>query len=908
MNAVEEATGPKTGLRADDENELRVLGDRFRSPRPYHRRSSSLTERPSYIDLRRDGEESHAATDSQTSSADSGTEADDEKGHFLKLLPAPRGQPNKGLIGGPSIERTPIPSPLLTPPARNNDDKQLSLKEARAGGRKDLQEARTVTSDYSAELLRKYNDRKRREVARRGTEVSLLIAITALISVNKTSNSLLLEWRTEAVVQALLWAVFVVAYPVRLAYNSYSFGLPWRRAVRIGFHIPSSFEPAPLLYPIFLPLLIAVTLMDRSADYLLPNIIMGLCSMPLEILPWRSYQAGFDGFRWLISVIPLFLFDAPLQQSSEHPPWTLKLRQELASPSEMLALVPVLHQSLVPTIEYLTTSSLDPSELQLLTTLLINILIASGAPQMQIAKALLWLGGLLMFLCCKRVMSLEVQLARVPSWRLRNNANKKSSNFKWYQKIDRYLCQKLAGRLIQVDPVQYDDSDDETELPPLRKWASTQVKTLRRQMSMEQQSRNANGKIELSRAKSQVAGRSDSNKEARLKNQRRHTFGASDGDRSKLSVLEKARDAFFASVTQLTTLTLAQAFVRKWLFALWSYVSALAIILGPIRIFVARLALGGQEPFGWALSYLFGQIPQFRRCVVYNNLEWWIPLPRLMEKTSELCHHGWVEHIRQVNIGPANVRLILCTYCLLCIATGLAIVLRLSSTVEVDTRRKVFHGVMVFMLLPTIFVDPSFASLALLLVLAIFLLLDLFRAAQIPPISRPLTYFLAPYVDGRDHRGPVIVSHIFLLIGCAIPLWLSLAGVPRIGEMPWQGWDVEHRELSMITGVICVGMGDAAASLVGRRYGRHKWYWSGGKTLEGSAAFATAVTIGLLVGYAWLYVGGWSGRAQQSFYILLTKALVAGSGASLLESVLTGANDNVVVPVVLWLLVKGLQI
>jgi len=38
------------------------------------------------------------------------------------------------------------------------------------------------------------------------------------------------------------------------------------------------------------------------------------------------------------------------------------------------------------------------------------------------------------------------------------------------------------------------------------------------------------------------------------------------------------------------------------------------------------------------------------------------------------------------------------------------------------------------------------------------------------------------------------------------------------------------------------------------------------------------------------------------------KAIIAAMGASFMETVLTGCNDNVVVPVVLWLLVRGLRL
>ncbi|SLM36207.1 phosphatidate cytidylyltransferase [Lasallia pustulata] len=302
----------------------------------------------------------------------------------------------------------------------------------------------------------------------------------------------------------------------------------------------------------------------------------------------------------------------------------------------------------------------------------------------------------------------------------------------------------------------------------------------------------------------------------------------------------------------------------------------------------------------------FQLIPLLDRVPGYGSGHWMLSLiPLLVSENPGV--HGTPERLPRIRLGEANMRLLICGYCLGIIAAGLAIVFRLSAVVEVDTRRKVFHGMMVAMFLPVTFIDPTFAALALCLTLSIFLLLDLFRASQLPPLSKPLTYFLAPYVDGRDHRGPVIVSHMFLLIGCAIPLWLSLARTERCGTTPWEGWEVKTRDLSMVSGVICVGMGDAAASLVGRRYGRRRWIWSGGKSLEGSLAFAIAVIVGLLLARVWLRVGGWDGDSEDAWALTCGKAALAAAGSSLTEAVLTGGNDNVVVPVILWLLVRGLE-
>jgi dolichol kinase len=118
-------------------------------------------------------------------------------------------------------------------------------------------------------------------------------------------------------------------------------------------------------------------------------------------------------------------------------------------------------------------------------------------------------------------------------------------------------------------------------------------------------------------------------------------------------------------------------------------------------------------------------------------------------------------------------------------------------------------------------------------------------------------------------------------------------------------------------------MGDAAASLIGRRFGRCKWPWIGGKSLEGSGAFAVAVTIGLLLAKTWVRFGGWPEvhdptenttsttlpAIDVGFWGLeVGKMFICGCGASVMEAVLTGANDNVVVPVALWLLVKSMGI
>jgi dolichol kinase len=644
---------------------------------------------------------------------------------------------------------------------------------------------------------------------------------------------------------------------------------------------------------------ISISLAPRSTDFILANAVLGLSSLPLRTILFSSADLDVNVFHWLLNLVP---------------PYSPSVSGNLRT--ELLCLLYPLHTYTIQTLEFLTTTSLDPAELYLLATALINLVLFASSPQSEILKALLWLGGISLFITCQKVLKWEVALARIPSWKLRQSVRRSSQNKGLAKTVDRMLCNVLArwstGRKRRPSS---DSEDDEVDRPVPRRLKPHPKLKLAINGSLAKSSTTvfdgtATSAIEPTMPDRRLKSIDNNFFDTGLFAQRRHTLPATDPlttKSEKSSPSGRRRRSMTPNSHSFLSLTPQQALVRRWAYAAYIYTTVVFIILGPIRSFVSRFALSGQDPFGWALGYLLGDLPPFRNLVMSAGLQIWIRLPQPLGPTIT-TQLSLVEWLRQDVLGPANMRLLLCVYCVFVLLIGISAVLQLSSVAEVDTRRKVFHGIMVAMLLPTTFIDPCFIALALVLILAIFLLLDLFRASQLPPISKPLTAFLAPYVDGRDYRGPVIVSHIFLLIGCAIPLWLSLAAAPRTGQEPWFGWETTVRDVSMISGVVCVGLGDSAASLVGRRYGRHKWYWGGGKSLEGSLAFTAAVTAGLTAAYIWLRVGGWVSFDRQSPVIILGKICLAASGASLTEAVLTGANDNVVVPIVLWLLVRGLNI
>ena len=856
--------------------------------------------------------------DNPTSPSDSGTEADDER-PLLKALTAPPLRPRKGLKSAKTYITDPLASPLLTPSAFEDENYSKLLTAYAAQERKKGKLASDEASSKAKARRKRYG---RVELIRRALETILLGAV-GYIGLRERNRSDIRGKQTpwssakhlsNRSIVAICWHVLLIAivyfaYVLRLVIRSFT--VKGNEPFWTRFKIPATADPAPLLYPIFLPILVTWSIRPLDKHVILSNYILSFSALPRRLIPQYDFH-----LHWMLSLVPLLnhqimrRYGIPQDLLSDNP------LISKAAIEEHVLLFP-LQCMLLQTLGYLTTTSLLPAELQLLSITLINLLRFGLTPQSLILKGLLWIGGVLLIASCRHILQWSVELARVPSWRFRRRKHCRRSRSTIICALNDTFGAWFGG-ILRASKRQDESSDEEQPWRISRKGklevSENQVDSMGH--TMDGMNRVLRGKQtsadDLSyREKGpaqplsvDIASLSEKSK------RRRHTLPSNLTPLADIPLLTKTASNALSSAhvrsKLLLRLTVAQATLLKWLYATFVYLTVITIILVPVRGFIGNSALNKQEPIGWALGYLFGNLDIFRFRVVILNLERWICLP---ERYATLENYpGLGEQLRLAALGPANTRLLICGWCFANIVAGLIVVFRLSNVVEVDTRRKVFHGMMVSMFLPTILVDPAFIALAFTLILAVFLLLDLFRASQLPPVSKPLTHFLAPYVDGRDHRGPIIVSHIFLLIGCAIPLWLSLADVKRSGHGPFQGWDVEIRDISMVSGVVCVGMGDAAASLIGRRFGHRRWPWSGGKSLEGSAAFAIAVVLGLMASRFWLLMGEWKGDSGNTWLTTLTKSTIAACGVSLTEAVLTGGNDNVIVPVILWILVKGLGV
>jgi CDP-diglyceride synthetase len=94
-----------------------------------------------------------------------------------------------------------------------------------------------------------------------------------------------------------------------------------------------------------------------------------------------------------------------------------------------------------------------------------------------------------------------------------------------------------------------------------------------------------------------------------------------------------------------------------------------------------------------------------------------------------------------------------------------------------------------------------------------------------------------PLLDERD-AGKIVLTHIYLLAGCALPSLLCPTPGPGEAGVGSRGGIVPY------AGVLILGVGDTVASIVGTFFG--KWLWvpseGRGKTVEGTVAGWVATT------------------------------------------------------------------
>jgi hypothetical protein len=748
-------------LAIDEADNLRNFS---RTPRPYAHDGEGVQQDEEHQP--QEGEEwrkwQRQSGQISLAGSESGTEADDERPSFVKALPPSTLRPRKGLKTGEENEDA-----LLTPSQLDAEERRVQAKGYFLRQHSSLGQPAATEEVQEEDKAEQEKVLKRRfaEFVRRISEVALMGFILICVLCGEGVMRTAWSWRRELLSHVALIILLILAYPLKLSIvdTQARHNKLWQR-----FRVPASFDPATVLYPPLLPVLVALSLAPANPAVIMPNLVLGLASLPQRLFPRSSRLGRLNAVHWFISIIPLIVSQNTAWPSKASPavPYLLKTPDGL-SPETLVSLYPLHHASLQP-LQYLTTTSLLVSELHLLSVSLINLLLLAASPQAYILKACLWIGGVSLLVTCAPVLHWNVTLARVPRWKLRRPGHTAEERKSLVDAVSDLINLQRATAAFNA---QSDADDDEPSAMSFKNLPNLSTAAL-----------NTAGLVfpALGTAESTSAiepshslQRSTTNLQpTQPRRPRSNTMPVRDQKSTYRSLSNRQQKPKSSNLSWCLQLTPNQAERRKWIYATFIYLSILTTILLPVRWYVSSKALNGQEPIGWALSYMLSQIPLIRSLISTFHLESWIPLPTATSghyQPIPLHTPSYMNLIALLlDMGPANVRLLLILYWALVLLLGLAAVFSLTAYVEVDTRRKVFHGVMVAMLLPATFVDPCFCALALSLVLAVFLILEVVRAGQVAPLGNFIGRFVAPYVDGRDLRGPVVVSHIFLLVFSAI--------------------------------------------------------------------------------------------------------------------------------------------
>ena len=105
--------------------------------------------------------------------------------------------------------------------------------------------------------------------------------------------------------------------------------------------------------------------------------------------------------------------------------------------------------------------------------------------------------------------------------------------------------------------------------------------------------------------------------------------------------------------------------------------------------------------------------------------------------------------------------------------------------------------------------------------------------------------------------------------------------------------------------IVAMSFGDGMGSVIGERFG--KIHYSPDRTVEGSAAVFTATAIGIVV-LTWFYfsVIGYSGSSAP--YLLAPFVVAIAGLVTLLEALIPGSIDNLVIPLMIAALLHGMGV
>lgn len=218
------------------------------------------------------------------------------------------------------------------------------------------------------------------------------------------------------------------------------------------------------------------------------------------------------------------------------------------------------------------------------------------------------------------------------------------------------------------------------------------------------------------------------------------------------------------------------------------------------------------------------------------------------------------------------------------LAVVIPVVFVAAPSFSLNLRRKVWHLLILGMVAYPAYVhQPQFTVIALLGSAVVFVVAEIVRFNRFTVIGQWLSQSLLRFQDFKDLKGPLNVSYIYLIAGVTLPMVFDYCVDRQV-------------TIEAYLGLIALGLGDLAASIVGKRFGSVKWK-GGPKSVQGTVAFVAITFAGLfLVDQFCLeaIVPDWEP--------VFVGCLIGG----ILEGVCT-LNDNLVIPCMMMIALRALE-
>lgn len=192
--------------------------------------------------------------------------------------------------------------------------------------------------------------------------------------------------------------------------------------------------------------------------------------------------------------------------------------------------------------------------------------------------------------------------------------------------------------------------------------------------------------------------------------------------------------------------------------------------------------------------------------------------------------------------------------------------------------RKIFHLAISVVFISGYNQDIDFMRFAVGGVFIVMFILEVIRACQLQPIARQLETVCQALRGKWDNRY-LTVSHMYLLIGTFLPLWLLPNANPS------------KQKLALSCGLLSVAVGDTAAAIIGTFLGRTKLRERTGKTAEGLLGNFIVMILFKLI---WI---GYAGFIEEFSFILTALFTSIAEGV-------TNTCDNLILPLVMTFLIQ----